>query len=33
LSPERRREIAINASKAAAEARTRRAAERKQQAE
>jgi hypothetical protein len=33
LSPERRREIAINASKAAAAARTKKAAERKRQAE
>ena len=33
LSPERRREIAIKASRAAAEARTKKAAERKRQAE
>lgn len=33
LSPERRREIAIKASRAAAEARTKRAAERKRQSE
>ena len=33
LSPERRREIAIKASRAAAEARTKIAAERKRQAE